>query len=146
MVNESWIKEDMVEILLFNESDFLKIKETLTRIGVVAEVDGLNGLEIDEVIKQLYQTCHILHKRGRYFISHYKAMLRLDGEDEDFTNKDKARLNTVASLLEKWDLLEIIDPDAIIAPRVSPSEITIIPFKEKNDWYLEPQYQFGNKG
>ena len=126
--------EDLLEVRLKNEDDFLKVKETLTRIGVASRKD-----------KTLYQSCHILHKRGKYYIVHFKELFALDGKESNLTNNDIERRNTVASLLEDWGLLKIIhDRDA--QPQASLSQIKVLSFKEKDEWELVPKYNIGKKG
>ena len=125
--------EDLVEIELFEDEDFLKIKETLTRIGVSSRKEN-----------KLYQSCHILHKRGKYYIVHFKELFALDGLDTDFDENDIARRNTIANLLEDWELLEIVDPDQTEEPVASVAQIKIISHKEKSEWELCPKYHIGN--
>lgn len=123
-----------VEIRLGEEDDFLKIRETLTRIGVASRKD-----------KTLYQSCHILHKQGRYAIVHFKELFELDGKPSNFSDEDKGRRNTIAKLLEDWGLIKIAYPEAAKSP-VSPlSQIKILPFKEKDDWTLVAKYNIGRK-
>jgi hypothetical protein len=133
------IKEDIfrgfgVEIKLKQPDDFLKVRETLTRIGVPSKKD-----------KVLYQSCHILHKQGRYAILHFKELFGLDGKPNNMTEEDVSRRNTIANLLWEWDLIELVDPDKTKDP-VSPiSQIKILPFKEKDQWKLTPKYSIGSK-
>ena len=122
---------NMVEVELKQQDDFLKVKETLTRIGVASRKE-----------KILYQSCHILHKRGRYFLVHFKELFLLDGKDSSLIESDIGRRNAIANLLEEWGLLKVIssnhkDP---IAPM---SQIKVLPFKEKNEWELVPKYNIG---
>ena len=126
--------ENLVEIELFEPEDFLKIKETLTRIGVSSRKD-----------KKLYQSCHILHKRGKYYIVHFKELFALDGLPTNIEENDIARRNTITNLLEDWELLEIVDPDQTEEPVASIAQIKIISHKEKGDWELCPKYHIGNK-
>jgi hypothetical protein len=122
-----------LEILLEDPENFLKIKETLSRIGVASKKDNT-----------LYQSCHILHKQGRYFITHFKELFALDGKDADFMDNDLERRNTIAKLLQDWGLLKIIT--VIGEEEYGPlSQIKIISFKEKNDWNLVPKYNIGKK-
>jgi hypothetical protein len=122
-----------LEILLEDPENFLKIKETLSRIGVASKKDNT-----------LYQSCHILHKQGRYFITHFKELFALDGKEADFMDNDLERRNTIAKLLQDWGLLKIIT--VIGEEEYSPlSQIKIISFKEKNDWNLVPKYNIGKK-
>ena len=121
-----------IEIELEEDDDFLKIKETLTRIGVSSRKEN-----------KLYQSCHILHKRGRYAIMHFKEMFILDGLESTLSDEDIARRNTITRLLEEWELLEILDEDCC-DPETSISKIKIIPHKEKENWELIPKYHIGN--
>tara|TARA_R110000824_G_scaffold316132_8_gene503300 strand:- start:2731 stop:3129 length:399 start_codon:yes stop_codon:yes gene_type:complete len=123
-----------VEISLDEKDDFLKIRETLTRIGVSSRKE-----------KKLFQSCHILHKRGRYAIMHFKELFILDGLESDISESDIARRNTIVDLLEEWELLTILDPDEIDEPQASLAQIKIIPHREKNDWELVPKYHIGKK-
>ena len=124
--------DDMVEVTFSEPDDFLKIKETLTRIGVSSRKE-----------KVLYQSCHILHKRSKYYIVHFKELFALDGLGTDISVNDFGRRNTIATLLEEWGLLKIVNPDMVIEPRVPISQIKILPFKEKNEWELIPKYHIG---
>ena len=126
--------DDFVEVRLQNEDDFLKVRETLTRIGVASRKD-----------KKLYQSCHILHKRGRYYIVHFKELFLLDGKESNFSDEDKARRNTVANLLTEWGLIQLIDPRKTKDPVFPLSQIKVLSFGEKNDWILEAKYNIGNK-
>ena len=114
------------------KEDFLKIRETLTRIGVSSRTE-----------KRLYQSCHILHKRGKYYIVHFKELFGLDGLPYDLSESDIARRNAIIALLEEWELLEIVDTDKCAEPVASIGQLKIIPFKEKNDWELVPKYHIG---
>lgn len=125
--------ESCVEILLKTPDDFLKCRETLSRIGVASRND-----------KILYQSCHILHKRGRYYILHFKHLFALDGKETDISDNDVARTNTIARLLAEWGLCTIVKPEAIVS--VAPlHEIKIITHREKADWQLETKYTIGKK-
>lgn len=126
--------ENMVEVLLCEKDDFLKVKETLTRIGIASKKE-----------KVLYQSCHILHKQGKYYIVHFKELFALDGKDSDFSENDIARRNTIARLLEDWELVDIVNKDLIKEPTVSLSQIKILSHKEKDDWELIPKYNIGKK-
>lgn len=126
--------EDMVEVTLKEKDDFLKVRETLTRIGVASKKE-----------KILYQSCHILHKQGKYYIVHFKELFSLDGKPTDFSDNDIARRNTVTNLLSDWELLQIVDKDKTKEPTVSLSQVKIIPHKEKNEWQLIPKYNIGKK-
>lgn len=124
-----------VEITLAKPDDFLKVKETLTRIGVSAKKDNI-----------LYQSCHILHKRGRYAIVHFKELFILDGKASDIVENDYARRNTIVNLLAEWKLVTIIDPSKAQVPTPAPiSQIKIIPHKEKHLYSLVPKYTIGGK-
>jgi hypothetical protein len=122
-----------VEISISNPDDFLKIRETLTRIGIASRKDNT-----------LYQSCHILHKKGRYFIVHFKELFILDGKPSDLTTNDLQRRNTIAKLLQDWNLLKVLNPieELVFAPL---SQIKIIPFKDKESWSLVPKYNIGKK-
>lgn len=130
MVNLS----DLIEVKLKDKDDFLKIRETLSRIGVASKKD-----------KTLFQSCHILHKQGHYYIVHFKEMFLLDGKTSDFTAEDVARRNTIANLLYDWGLLDLVSEDASSDPVVPVSSIKIISHKEKNDWNLVAKYSIGKK-
>jgi len=123
-----------VEIELPNSESFLKVKETLTRIGIASRKD-----------RKLYQSCHILHKQGRYALIHFKELFMLDGKIDNFSDEDKARRNTIANLLEEWDLLTIVDPEKTEDPVAPMSQIKILPFKEKDNWELVTKYNIGKK-
>tara|TARA_R110002074_G_C12190568_1_gene634189 strand:- start:139 stop:543 length:405 start_codon:yes stop_codon:yes gene_type:complete len=133
MTNEDIFRGLGVEITLKEKDDFLKVRETLTRIGISSRKE-----------KKLFQSCHILHKRGRYAIMHFKELFSLDGLNTDISKNDIARRNTIASLLEEWELLEIIDEDEDDDQYAGLGQIKIIPFKEKDDWELIPKYHIGN--
>lgn len=124
----------MVEVSLTNEDDFLKVRETLTRIGVASRKD-----------QTLFQSCHILHKQGKYYIVHFKELFALDGKPTDFGEADIGRRNSIANLLAEWGLIKIISPQSILEPRVPISQIKILPFKEKDEWNLVPKYNIGKK-
>jgi len=124
--------EDLVEVIFEEPDNFLKIKETLTRIGVSSRKSNI-----------LYQSCHILHKRGKYYIVHFKELFALDGLSTDLSVSDIGRRNTIASLLNEWGLLEIVDPDVVVEPRVSMSQIKILSYKDKDEWELIPKYHIG---
>lgn len=126
--------EDMVEVTLGEKDDFLKVRETLTRIGVASKKE-----------KILYQSCHILHKQGKYYIVHFKELFSLDGKPTDITENDIARRNTVTNLLQDWDLIKIVDTNKTKDPTVSLSQVKIIPHKEKAEWQLVPKYNIGAK-
>ncbi len=128
-----WTPESMLEVSLSEPDDFLKIKETLTRIGVASKRDA----------QTLFQSCHILHKQGRYFIVHFKELFMLDGKPSNFTEDDLARRNTIATLLSDWGLLDVVNEDQA-TERVSLRNIKIISHRDKNDWNLEAKYSIGN--
>ena len=122
-----------VEVVLPDEDSFLKIRETLTRIGVSSRKEN-----------KLYQSCHILHKRGRYAILHFKELFSLDGLESDISESDIARRNTITNLLDEWELLEI-DSDEELEPTISLKQMKILPHKEKGDWELIPKYHIGRR-
>jgi hypothetical protein len=126
--------EDLVEVTLDQKDDFLKVRETLTRIGVASKKE-----------KTLFQSCHILHKQGKYYIVHFKELFALDGKETDFSENDMARRNTIANLLEDWELLRIVDGYKTEEPTVSLSQIKILSHKEKGEWQLVPKYNIGSK-
>jgi len=125
--------ENMVEVRLKNEDDFLKIRETLTRIGVSSRKN-----------KTIYQSCHILHKQGKYYIVHFKELFALDGKLSNFGEEDIARRNTIANLLAEWGLVELVT-DKSNEPVAPLSQIKVLPFKEKNEWELVAKYNLGKK-
>jgi hypothetical protein len=126
--------ESLLEVKLKREDDFLKVKETLTRIGISSRKD-----------KILYQSCHILHKRGKYYIVHFKELFALDGKNTDFEDNDVGRRNTIAKLLAEWGLVEIVNKDAVEFPCAPLSQIKIISHKEKKEWQLITKYNIGKK-
>tara|TARA_X000001316_G_C922151_1_gene37011 strand:- start:674 stop:1084 length:411 start_codon:yes stop_codon:yes gene_type:complete len=128
-----WTPSSMLEITLNEPDDFLKVRETLTRIGVASRKD-----------KKLFQSCHILHKQGRYFIVHFKELFLLDGKKSNLEENDVARRNTIAQLMSDWGLISIATENTI-EPLAPMRQIKIIPFKEKNDWELCPKYNIGSK-
>ena len=126
--------DSMIECSLAEPDDFLKVRETLTRIGVASRKE-----------KTLYQSCHILHKQGRYFIVHFKELFALDGKPTNFSDSDVARRNTIANLLAEWGLIKLIAPDRT-AEDVGPlNQLKILSFKEKDEWTLETKYNIGSK-
>ena len=131
MESINWTQEQMLEVVLKEPDDFLKVRETLTRIGVASRKD-----------KKLFQSCHILHKQGRYFIVHFKELFALDGKEANLTENDIERRNTIAKLLGDWGLVDIKGSLEPIAPL---SQIKIISFKEKDEWMLETKYNIGKK-
>ena len=126
-----WTADLMLEVKLKEADDFLKVRETLSRIGVASRKE-----------RKLYQSCHILHKQGRYFIVHFKELFALDGKPTNISVNDLERRNTIAGLLEDWDLVEIIGNSAERAPL---SQIKVLSFREKDDWILETKYNIGKK-
>ena len=129
--NVNWKQEQMFEVLLKEPDDFLKIRETLSRIGVASRKE-----------RKLYQSCHILHKQGKYYIVHFKELFALDGKDTNLSENDIARRNTIVKLLSDWGLVEM---KAIPEPIAPLSQIKIISFKEKNEWVLETKYNIRKK-
>ncbi len=131
-IEVQWTPTSMLEITLNEPDDFLKIRETLTRIGVASRKD-----------QKLYQSCHILHKQGRYFIVHFKELFLLDGKPSNLLLNDIQRRNTIATLLGDWGLVSFVDPEQ--AKDIAPlRQIKVIPYKEKNEWQLCPKYNIGN--
>jgi hypothetical protein len=126
--------DDLVEIELAQDEDFLKVRETLTRIGVSSRKE-----------QKLYQSCHILHKKGKYYIVHFKELFALDGLPTDIADNDIARRNAIVGLLEEWELLEIVDPECCEEPISPLNQIKIISYKEKDEWELVPKYHIGRK-
>ena len=129
----SWSQDQMVEVTLNEPDDFLKVRETLTRIGVASRKE-----------KKIYQSCHILHKQGRYFLVHFKELFALDGKHANLTANDVQRRNRIAQLLADWGLVGIVDADRIqdIAPL---NQIKVLSYKDKGDWILETKYNIGAK-
>ena len=127
----NWSQEQMLEVGLKEPDDFLKIRETLSRIGVASRKE-----------RKLYQSCHILHKQGKYYIVHFKELFALDGKLTNLSENDIARRNTIANLLRDWGLVEVIGKSEPVAPL---SQIKIISFKEKDEWLLETKYNIGGK-
>jgi len=131
MNNIEWHHDKMLEVKLKEPDDFLKVRETLSRIGVASRKE-----------KKLYQSCHILHKQGRYFIVHFKELFALDGKGTNISENDVSRRNSIASLLSDWGLVEIIGDSE---PKAPLSQIKVISFKEKHEWTLETKYNIGKK-
>ena len=129
-----WAQDRMLEVLLNEPDDFLKVRETLTRIGVASRKE-----------KKLYQSCHILHKQGKYYIVHFKELFALDGKHANLTINDVQRRNRIARLLADWGLISVVKEEVIqdIAPL---NQIKVLPYKDKNDWILEQKYNIGKKG
>jgi hypothetical protein len=126
--------ESLIEVTLAQKDDFLKVRETLTRIGVAAKKENV-----------LYQSCHILHKQGKYYIVHFKELFALDGKPSSIVDNDLARRNTIINLLEEWGLIRVVNPEKIKDPRAPLSQIKIIAFKDKNEWELVAKYNIGKK-
>ena len=132
-LDNTWHPEKMLEIQLKEPDDFLKVRETLTRIGVASRKD-----------KKLFQSCHILHKQGRYFIVHFKELFALDGKLANFSDNDAERRNTIAQLLSDWGLIVLLNKS--IAEKKAPlSQIKVLNFKEKSEWDLQAKYNIGKK-
>tara|TARA_R100001163_G_C5002044_1_gene150837 strand:- start:71 stop:475 length:405 start_codon:yes stop_codon:yes gene_type:complete len=131
MESINWTQEQMLEVTLKEPDDFLKVRETLSRIGVASRKE-----------RTLYQSCHILHKQGRYFIVHFKELFALDGKDTNLSENDIARRNTIANLLNDWGLIEV---KGNIEPMAPLSQIKILSFREKDEWTLETKYNIGKK-
>ena len=128
-----WKQSDMVEVTLGEPDDFLKVRETLTRIGVASRKE-----------KKIYQSCHILHKQGKYYIVHFKELFALDGKKTNLSTNDVQRRNRIVQLLSDWGLIKIADSDSVLdlAPL---NQIKVLAFKEKGDWTLESKYNIGRK-
>jgi len=137
--NDNWdeLRPKFVEIELAKRDDFLKIKETLTRIGI----SSINN-ETGE--RRLYQSCHILHKRGKYFLVHFKELFLLDGKQSTLNQSDIERRNTIAYLINDWGLAKVLNPE-IIENKIPVSKLAIIPFRDKGNWILEEKYTIGKK-
>ena len=131
MEEVKWTQEQMLEISLKEPDDFLKVRETLSRIGVASRKE-----------RKLYQSCHILHKQGRYFIVHFKELFALDGKQTNLSENDIARRNTIAKLLADWDLVDVLGVPEPLAPL---SQIKVLSYREKADWTLETKYNIGKK-
>ena len=131
MEEVNWTQEQMLEVGLKEPDDFLKVRETLSRIGVASRKE-----------KKLYQSCHILHKQGKYYIVHFKELFALDGKQTNLSENDIARRNTISNLLKDWDLISIKGDASNVAPL---SQIKVLSFREKNDWILETKYNIGKK-
>ena len=128
------VLDSLIEVKIAEEEDFLKIKETLTRIGVASRKD-----------KKLYQSCHIFHKQGKYYIVHFKEMFAIDGKPSNFSEEDKGRRNKIVELLSDWGLLKIVEPNNIKSPTVLMNQIKVLIHKEKSEWTLETKYNMGRK-
>ncbi len=128
------IVNNLIEITFKEKDDFLKIRETLTRIGVASRKE-----------KELFQSCHILHKRGKYYIVHFKELFLLDGKQSNFDESDVSRRNTIIDLLQQWNLISVVDKTKIEEPKAPLSQIKIVSFKEKQEWKLTAKYSIGNQ-
>ena len=129
----SWSQDQMIEVVLNEPDDFLKVRETLTRIGVASRKE-----------KKIYQSCHILHKQGKYYIVHFKELFALDGKHANLTVNDVQRRNRIINLLSDWGLITILNPDSVLD--VAPlNQIKVLSYKDKNDWILESKYNIGKK-
>jgi hypothetical protein len=126
------IVKDLVEVTFPEKDDFLKIRETLSRIGVASRRD-----------QELFQSCHILHKRGKYYITHFKELFKLDGKPTNIDESDIGRRNTICQLLAQWKLVTVVTPSMIEEPTAPLSQIKIIPYKEKTNWKLTTKYSIG---
>jgi hypothetical protein len=124
----------MIEVTLKAADDFLKVRETLTRVGVASKKSDT-----------LFQSCHILHKQGKYYITHFKELFALDGKPTDFTDDDKARRNTITNLLAEWGLVQLVDAEKSAEPTAPLSQIKVIPYQQKADWELVTKYNIGKK-
>ena len=131
MEEVNWTQEQMLEVGLREPDDFLKVRETLSRIGVASRKE-----------RKLYQSCHILHKQGKYYIVHFKELFALDGKNTNLTENDRARRNTISNLLRDWGLITIKDDVTNVAPL---SQIKVLSFREKDEWILETKYNIGKK-
>ena len=132
-VTINWSPSDMLEVTIKQPDDFLKVRETLTRIGVASRKD-----------KTLFQSCHILHKQGKYFITHFKELFALDGKNSTLTENDIQRRNTIALLLQDWNLIDVVNT-TLVENKAPLSQIKVLPFKEKNEWNLVAKYNIGKK-
>ena len=129
----NWSSSDMLEVTIKQPDDFLKVRETLTRIGVASRKD-----------KTLFQSCHILHKQGKYYITHFKELFALDGKNSTLTENDIQRRNTIALLLQDWNLIDVVNT-ALVENKAPLSQIKVLPFKEKSEWNLVAKYNIGKK-
>ena len=129
----NWSPADMLEVTIKQPDDFLKVRETLTRIGVASRKD-----------KTLFQSCHILHKQGKYYITHFKELFALDGKNSTLTENDIQRRNTIALLLQDWNLIEVVNA-SLVENKAPLSQIKVLPFKEKSEWNMVAKYNIGKK-
>ena len=132
-MDEQDLIQDLVEITFPEKDDFLKIRENIYRIGVASRKE-----------KELFQSCHILHKKGKYYIVHFKELFKLDGKQTNFDESDVGRRNTIIDLLRQWSLVKVLNPQQILDPRAPLSQIKVIPYKEKTEWKLTQKYSIGN--
>jgi len=132
-VTINWSPSDMLEVTIKQPDDFLKVRETLTRIGVASRKD-----------KTLFQSCHILHKQGKYYITHFKELFALDGKNSTLTENDIQRRNTITLLLQDWNLIEVVNT-SLVENKAPLSQIKVLPFKEKNEWNMVAKYNIGKK-
>ena len=133
MIHYDWSPESMLEVTLPEPDNFLKVRETHTRIGISSRTEN-----------KLFQSCHILHKQGKYFIVHFKELFALDGKESNIANNDIERRNTIAVLLQDWELLKIVKPEQA-EPKASLSQIKVLSHKDKSSWELVPKYNIGKK-
>ena len=133
MIHYDWSPESMLEVTLPEPDNFLKVRETLTRIGISSRTEN-----------KLFKSCHILHKQGKYFIVHFKELFALDGKESNIANNDIERRNTIAVLLQDWELLNIVKPEQA-EPKASLSQIKVLSHKDKSSWELVPKYNIGKK-
>ena len=133
MIHYDWSPESMLEVNMPEPENFLKLRETLTRIGISSRTEN-----------KLFQSCHILHKQGKYFIVHFKELFALDGKESNIANNDIERRNTIAVLLQDWELLKIVKPEQA-EPKASLSQIKVLSHKDKSSWELVPKYNIGKK-
>jgi len=129
----NWSQSDMLEVTIKQPDDFLKVRETLTRIGVASRKD-----------KTLYQSCHILHKQGKYYITHFKELFALDGKNSSLSANDIERRNTITLLLQDWNLIEVVNT-SLVENKAPLSQIKVLPFKEKSEWNMVAKYNIGKK-
>ena len=132
-MDDNDLVKELIEITFPEKDDFLKIRETLSRIGVASRKE-----------KELFQSCHILHKRGKYYIVHFKELFKLDGKPTNFDESDVGRRNTIVDLLRQWNLVTVVIPTSIASPRAPLSQIKVIPYKGKTEWKLTQKYSIGN--
>ena len=128
-----WSPSDMLEVTIKQPDDFLKVRETLTRIGVASRKD-----------KTLFHSCHILHKQGKYYITHFKELFALDGKNSSLSVNDIQRRNTITLLLQDWNLIEVVNP-TLVEDKAPLSQIKVLPFKEKSEWNMVAKYNIGKK-